>query len=283
MNKIKQFLHNQKIFLVELINGNSQDIIRFRTLLRFFIFILIFFGLFFGITFIVLLRPSEKILLPDFSGKDVITVIRELQKNKLKPYIRQANHRTIPKYYVISQKPQPGTMIKQKRTIVLTVSLGEKASHIPDFTGIDIDTAKEELLLLFSAYEKIPTIKEQHIYSTNITKGLIIEQYPSPHEKLHINQDIMFLVSRGVATNVLTVSNYRGKSFKDIERFLTEFGIQVSYDAIETKYEKYIGKISKQNQSPGTTLTKGDSIHLIVGLKQKPLIDDRDTREQLRI
>jgi len=265
-----------------LFSGSSQEAVAARVLLRFALWCVVLFGIIFSIIFVILLKQGDEYKLPQFYQMELLQVFRILQQNKLSPYIRQTYHRTIPHYHVISQKPEPGSVVKAGRTIELVVSLGQKISRMPDYTGLPVNEAKADLFLLYSAFEKIPIISEISRYSTNIEKGNIIGQSPSAFAQLNVNQNIMFLVSSGIATNVLIVSNYRWQNFKDVENKYNDFGIEVTFKTVETASARHAGKIFNQNPRAGTSLTKGDAISFEVGVLKGPAVG-QPKREQLRV
>lgn len=259
----------RKIF--SFINGiltlEEAGFINTRRLIRFFLFTLVFFAFVFGSTFVFLIRSFDEVQLADVVNQDAITAIKTLQNQKLKTYIVTKSSTKYERFRVIKQKPSAGTSIKQNRTIILTVSLGQKISKMPSFVGKKIYEAKEKLLDLFSAYAIVPNVIEQRRYSSDTAEGFIIEQQPKKGSPLDPDGDVLFIVSRGITSNAIKIISYRWENYKEVKSRLESVGIDVKARSVFTIDPQRIGLIFDQSIPPGGKLKKGNSIQFKVGIR----------------
>ena len=256
-------------FLNDILTLNDEvGYVNTRRLIRFSLFILIFFALVFSFTFILLLRSFPELQLPNVVGQNITTAIKTLQKQKLKTYIASKYSTKHERFEVIEQRPSSGTSVKQSRTITLTVSLGPRISEIPNFIGEDIYKVKAKLFEVFSTYQTVPNIIEQRRYSTNLEKDRIIKQIPTPGTPIDLDEDILFVVSRGIASNEVIVLNYTWKNYKEVQAQLESFGIDVRVRGVVTVEPDKVGQIFSQNIRPGQKLNSGGVIEFKVGIKE---------------
>lgn len=264
MYSIKRLLR----FVSDVLTLEEAGFINTRRLIRFFLFSLVFFTFIFGSTFVLLIKSYDEVQLKNVVGQDAITAIKTLQAQKLKTYIVTKSSPKYERFKVIKQKPSAGTSVKQNRTVTLTVSLGQKISKMPNFVGKNIYDAKERLLDLFSAYTTVPNVVEQRRYSTSIKEGFIIKQQPEKNSPIDPEENILFVVSRGIASNKIRIINYQWQNYKTVKNALEELGIDVRARSVFTIDLDRIGLIFAQSIPPKTILKAGDNIEFKVGIRR---------------
>ena len=255
------------LWLKDIFTLESDEMINTRKLIRFFVFSIFFFTIIFGITFIIVLRYPKKIHLSNFLGRDVVEVLKELQEKKLRVYIYEKRSQTIPAYHIIAQKPNSGTIVKEKRTILITVSRGKDIGTMPNFKGKSLLEARESLLKIFSISESPLRISEIKQFSKETPKGKIIEHTPKQKTILKGTENILFLTSKGPSGSNLIVKNYRWLNYENIVEELEGFGIDVKIKKQYSDNEALANKIFFQSVKPGNNLQKGNTITFEVGLK----------------
>ncbi len=265
--KISREIQTFILWLKDIFTLESNEMINIRKLIRFFVFSLCFFTIIFGITFIIVLRSPKKIHLPNFLGMNVIEVLKELQDKKLRVYIYEKHSKTIPTYHIIAQKPNSGTIVKEKRTILITVSRGKDIGIMPNFEGKSLLEARELLLKMFSISENPLKISEIKQFSKKVPKGKIIEHTPKQASILKGTENILFLTSKGPSGEHFIVENYRWLSYENIVKEIESFGIDVKIKKQYSDDEELANKIFLQSVKPGSKLQKGSTITFEVGLK----------------
>lgn len=141
---------------------------------------------------------TENITVPDVTGKQVEIAEEILLKKHLDVSIKEIDSDEVPVGEVISQTPSGGAVVKENRTIYLTVSKGNKGAEvlIPDLRDLTLDEAKKKLKEIGL---EIGAVKYSD--SDEYDDGKIISQSPSSPDK----------VAKGTFVNVVVCK----KSDKD--------------------------------------------------------------------
>src|SRR5512135_1540546 len=85
---------------------------------------------------IALLLRQEEVRVPDFTGRDIVSVIELATQQGLQLKIdRREPHPTMPRDTIISQTPVPGSGIKKGRQVRLVVSQGPSELLSPKVVG----------------------------------------------------------------------------------------------------------------------------------------------------
>lgn len=266
-----------------LLKSDEADAVNLRKLLRFALVLFLLFAICFGLTFVFLLRGQKAFQLPEYRNQDILKVLDSSSRLKLNTQILPKYSIDVPAYTVIQQRPDPGTLVKPNRRIQLTVSLGKKVTEMPDFKGKSLEEARVELQTLFSAFERPPLIVENRQYSAKIPANLIMSQAPKAGEPINYDKSISFLISRGIATNEISVPNYRFKNFKEVRTELEDLGIDVRMRAVEVSRSKDVGKILKQSINKDSRLKRGDSIQFDVGVARDFSLEGVENRPVVRV
>lgn len=165
----------------------------------------VYIGIFFAsaviawyLMFLLLMKRSEEIKVPNVVGKEIIEAWETLNENGLELSIESFVYtEKAPRYIIISQKPEGGKATRKGRRVYVKVSLGRKAYPVPDLIGLKIEDAYNLLTgSLFSIKRKA------EIYSSK-GNGTIISQYPPPGYESE-EKSISVLVSRGNRNRFLT-------------------------------------------------------------------------------
>ncbi len=278
---IKKYYLSLKEVFIHLIDHPAREAAETRQLVRFILVTVLVFFLIFLTVSIALMRSTPSLKLPNVARKDVLEAVDELQKLKLKVVLSEQYSSEIPRYTVISQRPDPGMTVRQNRSIVLKVSLGKKVAVMPNFLGVNSSDAKLQIIEMFSAFEKAPLIVEIPKGSDK-PSGTILSQEPNPKEIIPLGKDIVFVVSRGEGTNRVEVKDYLLKPYKDVAAQLRGFGIEVRQEAREAAKTSDVGKIFSQSIKDGVELAQGDVITFMVAVP-KEVMQSGEDKEKLRI
>ena len=251
---------------------------RLRYWVRFFVLSSLLFVVVMGITFAIVIRSPQKVTLPNFMGQNVVKVMKRLQKRGLRLYVYEKPSSDVLKGHVISQVPHPGTLVKEGRTVLLTLSQGRSIGRMPDFIGRPYMEAKQEMLKLFEGSSGGVPLNIMRIRRLNETvpEGLIIEQSPAARSALGSNKDVVFIVSSGDMSSRFEVKSYRWRSYAAVKKELEKAGIDVFIKKRYTFNGAYVNRIFLQTVPTGRVLYEGDTIGLYVGIAVDEMIIDRD-------
>lgn len=267
----------------EFVVSSAEEASNARKLFRFFLVCAGVFFVFFGVSFVFLLIHSTKeVQLPNLVGKDLITATKELQDRKLRVRLSQKYSMDAPRFQILAQQPEPGASVKQNRAIEVTVSLGKKVANMPDFHGVQMNEARTQLLELFSAFEKVPSIIET-AKASDKGNGVILEQSPAAGEVIPLDRDILFVVSKSSGADDIVAENYVMKNFKDVSGKLKSLGVEIQVESRETARSQDVGKIFNQSIAPGEPLRKGDTIRFLIGAEKGFSPEHAKDAEMLRV
>lgn len=168
----------------------------------------------------ILLTERKEVVVPDIRGKELIEAWQILKRKSLELEIYSLRHyEGAPRYVIIDQKPSPGTPVKKKQIVSVTLSLGRERFLIPDLRGIPVENARR--LIENSGF----VLKNLLRISSSSPEGEVIAQFPPPGTE-YMDREISLLVSKGQYREFLSPS-FVGKTVKEVEELLRPYGIPV--------------------------------------------------------
>ncbi|MDR2193356.1 MAG: PASTA domain-containing protein [Treponema sp.] len=167
--------------------------------------------------FFAAVRGEEQIMVPDVCGKDIISVLLELQEKELYPriqlrYADMAADRGV----VLEQDPPAGTIVKAGRRIRLVVNQGVMINSLEDYRGRSVETVRAEMQTLLSSDLPAVTIKEPFMYEySHEPAGTILDQRPTPGSSITSGTVLEFVVSRGTEKALIKTPKFTGLSLRE--------------------------------------------------------------------
>ena len=96
---------------------------------------------YFTLNFIV--RGTGSQVVPDLTGKDVVSVLEELSALDLNTKIGGLEYSAdIPANHVITQDPPPGSEVRKGRSVRIVISRGPATVQVPNLRGLPVDQAE---------------------------------------------------------------------------------------------------------------------------------------------
>lgn len=199
------------------------------------------------------------VIVPDFRGKHIVEVM------KSKPATLEVVRRDEKfddrhmKDHVIAQFPEPGTVVKPGKQVLLSISLGLQKVNVPDLAGnsmreVDVALMNSQLAIGDRAY----------VFSDKIGPDRIVGQSPLPSEEYGVNKDVDLLISLGRKPEVLPLPNLTGVSLDDAKNRLKVWGFNFGRifskpDANRAKFQ-----IISTSPAPYSQLRRGEVVSLLV-------------------
>ena len=183
----------------------------------------------------------------NFTNKSLVEVIKWGKKNNIEIKQDYEYSDTISEYKIINQSIKPNELIKDKKSLTVTVSEGPNPNKdivVPSMIGMDA-----EKVLKFILEKKLEYVTVDFIFSDK-EKNSLIEQDASGSIKR--NTPIKFVFSKGEEEGIedTKLIDLRGKSLIEAEFFLKQNSI--NYE-IARKFSKvknnYVIKTSKEIKS----------------------------------
>ena len=224
----------------------------FLFLTGFFFFIVSFIG-----TTQLLLKESDVVVVPSVEGLTFAQAKKTLAQKDLQAEIQAYDeHSQALPNTVLIQNLEPGTIVKQNRTIMLVVAKEAEISSIPWVVGKHLVDAQK--LIRKEGFLQ-PVISET--CHAQIKDGDIISQRPWPDE---LNQKAMvrLLVSTGPCEQEFMLLNLVGKKFEArIKNEFTDKSIEIKTIA-EKKKSKHLPLIKAQDRAARSFIRSGELLTL---------------------
>ena len=172
--------------------------------------------------------------------------------------IREQFSAELPAGTIIKQIPKGGSPAKKGRTIRVIVSKGGMIAVVPDVRGILLRQAKLKL----EAVGLVPgDVIEQ--YCDTVDRGFVIRTIPEPGETLSQGDTVSLMVSRGSATQLITVPNVVGMKFEQARKTLQSVGLKA---IIVVRVIPAIspGEVYRQVPPAGTKVYIGSGVKIVV-------------------
>lgn len=232
---------------------------------------------------LVISGGEEVANVPDVSVKEYRAAEIELRGAGFTYKEERISDELIKEGYVIKTDPPAGTSLAKGESVTLYISTGPAAPGtipMPDFTGKTEDEANRMLT-------------EYNLQMGNITyeysdkpKNTIIKQSKPVGETVYVRTKIDFVVSMGVQETKppekeIVLKNYTGKDYGTVQAELEALGLKVLFDEDSYISSETIGMglIVKTTPGAGSTLKKGDTVHLFIstGSGKNPPSTDAST------
>ncbi len=204
-------------------------------------------------------RSGGQIEVPNFKGKHTNEVMN-LKPNGIEIVTKdQKFDDRQPKGYVIAQYPEPGTLVKPGKQVLITVSLGLQKVSVPNLVGksmreVNVELMNKQLILGNSAY----------IFSDTISPDRIVGQSPLSSEEYGVNKNVDLLISLGRKTENLPLPNLIGTNLDTAKTKIKSWGFNVGriFSKPDPNRQKY--QIISTNPAPYSYLRKGEIVNILV-------------------
>lgn len=235
-------------------------------LIKSFLRSFLYFGIFLVVAVVTalftmeLLTMGKTVSVPDLKDKEIVRAGGLLKDAGLTLRIEgEEFHPTVPKDYVISQNPEPGSIIKEGRSVGVIVSKGPQEVIVP---RLEMEQLRRAEIIV--RQNGLPVGDIARVHSETVNKDLIIAQSPFPGSISDRREKIDLLVSSGPGDVWYKTPDLSRKSFEEGTALLGKMGIEIT--KVMTK-GKEPGIIIGQKPKPGYPIKKGDRLELIVSEK----------------
>lgn len=210
-------------------------------------------------------KDEEKV--PSLLGMTEDEARAYLKEHKLELGITVVSQEESNKYgkgQICKQTPGEGEKVKAHTTIKVVISsdlVGDEVT-VPDVTNKDEETAQKML-----EAEGLKVGTSQSEYDDNVEEGKIISTTPAAGSSVAKGTEVIMKVSLG--SEKKAVPDVRGKEEASAISALRAIDLSVTSS---TDYSDSVakGKVISQSIAPGTKISGGESISIVVSLGKKP-------------
>lgn len=160
---------------------------------------------------------------------------------------------------IIDQSVDDGTKLKEKSTVEVVVSKGEKEITVPNLVG---KYAIEAGIILNDAGLREGDVKEEN--SDTIPSGQIMEQSPSAKTPANEDDKVNYVVSKGPKVIYATVPSVKGYNLDTATSTIQQYGLAVGGITEEHSHDVEKGVVIRQSIAAGQEVAQGTSVSLTV-------------------
>ncbi len=213
-----------------------------------------------GLLFFGNFWSQEEVAVPDVVGKQMSLARQILEDEHLRVNVAETYDANIPAGQVVSQSPDPGSKVKLRRLITITVSKGGENLEMPELNGLTRADAEAKIkkmgLKLGAVYEK---------YSDE-EAGTVVGQDPRPSMKIVKGETVDITVSKGKKEEKkqkVTVPNLTGGTLQAAKGSIVNRKLSVG-TVTKKGSNQAEGTVISQSPSAGSEIEEGSEIDLVV-------------------
>lgn len=205
------------------------------------------FGIFNGIVMPRLIHSTGEVQVPELESLTLEQAERALRPTGL--VLSRSGERfdpSVPRGFILAQDPPPGTPVRGRTRVLVTVSLGEEFSSVPELFG---ESRRSAQLLLERAGLRLGTLTRAP--SDEVGQDLIAGSDPPAESVLPRGTPVALLVSTGPGPEEYVMPDLSGRELNGARRQLEAIGFKV----LVPPGAPSVGAIVSQSPPPGARVT----------------------------
>jgi len=205
------------------------------------------FGLFNGVVMPRLIHGGGDVQVPDLANLTLDQAEKTLKPTGLT--LSRAGERfdpSVPRGFILLQDPPPGTPVRGNRRVLVTVSLGEEFSSVPELFGESRRGAQlliDRAGLIVGGTTRAP--------NDEVGQELVAGSDPPAETVLPRGGTVALLVSSGPGPEVFVMPDFTGREISGVRRQLEGLGFRV----IVPPAAPSVGPIVSQSPQAGSRVT----------------------------
>lgn len=209
---------------------------------------------------------GKEVVVPEIAERDIVFALEMLSERDLTlKVIGWEYSNSIPKNFIISQKPLPLQSIKKDGDVKVIISKGTKEVVVPMLVGEK--KRRAEITLKRNDF-KIGEITR--VYSPKFQKDTIIAQSLLPQTKIRRGAKINLLVSKGRKKDKYLMPNLTGKNLGEVMKILGKMGLGLGEIKKEVQEDIKPGLVLEHEPRYGYKIAKAEKVSLIISKAPGP-------------
>lgn len=218
-----------------------------RSIFKFMILLSVFFAIAGASAYLTLsfvIESEETVVVPNLNGREAVYALELLSELGLNTRVEDNRFSAeVTKDMVISQQPEPGTVIKKGREVRVVLSKGPKTLSAPKLVGIALQRA--ETILANNGLKRGSTARTYH---TEVQKDKIVAQSPGGGATVEKGEAIDLLISMGPRPASCKMPDISGLQLEKAMKVLEKCGL--SLGKLQSVHRSNIGSNLIIEQSP---------------------------------
>ena len=200
--------------------------------------------------FFLTVRGTEKVLVPDVTGKELTSALLEMQAKELYPKIQlRYTESQNDAGKILTQSPSSGAIVKAGTRVSLTVSKGAVVTEVGNYIGKNFDELKLDLTTMFSGYSRPLIVLADPVYRANQAEvGTILEQDPKEGTPVSEPVTVRLIISRGPTFENTKISDYTGLSVQEMLSRIPQSKLIFDFSAHTASPTEKEGTVSSQQK-----------------------------------
>jgi beta-lactam-binding protein with PASTA domain len=213
-----------------------------------------------------LTRHWEELKIPDVRGKDMNAAISQLKGMHFEIYVDSTFEPSLKPLTVLKQVPDTGSIVKQGRTVFLTVNM-LNPPHIPMPSLVNLSLRSAEMLL-----HNNKLMLGDTTYKPDIAAGAVVEQLYKgtpirPGELIAQGSKVSLVIGDGLGNTEFDMPEVINMNVDDAMTVLSQYNLQwviIPYDELSPIKDTSSATVVGQTPNPGNRVKQGEIIDLFI-------------------
>ena len=212
------------------------------------------------VTFTLLVKAEETVIVPDLLTRDVIYCLELLTDMGLDIKVKDSVYdEIIPKNHVIYQQPEAGQEIKKGRDVQLVISKGKQKIFMPDLRRLPLAQA----LIIIEENDLRQNVLSQ-TYTSGGRQSLVLAQSPKTGSMVNRGTPVNLLVSLGPRPRACIMPDLIGSFLSSAILRIEEAGLSPGEITSRVYQNKPENTVAQQEPAPGERVLEKELVKLVV-------------------
>ena len=215
------------------------------------------------VAFLLALEGPDQTQVPDLREEELANAIILLQERGLYPEL-QLRFDSDPSMRgrVLSQDPEPGSVVRSGRRITVLVSQGAVIDEVGNYVGVPLQEVQADIQSLGAGSEGVLYIDAVSYVFDEESSGTVIAQDPQPGTAISGSTGVDLIVSRGPEVEQVSLPTFQGLSWDDALQILARDDIPFQFQLEEQPTTGQDGVVVAQRPEPGEQVELGTPVIL---------------------
>ncbi len=202
---------------------------------------------------------------PGTAGADAEEAIEKVEAAGFKAKVKNVNSSGVESGLVVNSEPSAGETATNGSTVTLNVSSGPKLAKVPVLVGSQRRLAVQQI----RGRGLVPSVSEEE---SDTPAGEVISQAPSAGSEVEPGSSVSIVVSSG--KQQAKMPNVIGRLREEAVQAVRAAGLEPTIEEEETEVAGKVGRALDQFPPPGSELTPGETVTIVVGKQAAALPEE---------
>jgi serine/threonine-protein kinase len=166
---------------------------------------------------------------------------------------------SVPEEGILSQRPDPGTMVKKGRHIGVVVSKGPEVDTVPDVRGVSERQARKRL-----REAGFGNVESYRAYHERVAKDQVAGSDPAAGTLISREITVQLTVSKGPRPTHSEVPNLIGEMLSEARVKIEENDLKTGRISYQQTSTSRPGTVISQSPAPGSTVPLESSVDIVI-------------------